>query len=419
LKGGRDADPRQQTLRATIEWSYDLLSPAEQQLFTRLSVFGGGCTLDAAEQVADAELDTLQSLVEKSLLRFSDGRYWMLETIRGYAAEQLNGVVGDALRERLARQLVRVAKNEGSPLFLGRQADARARLEAEHPNVREVVLWALGADRPELFLALCAELWAVWIERGHALEANAWVERALDELMTGADPAALGGAGKVARFAGDGSRATMLMTRLLEVVASGTEAEPYWETATLAELADLAVDGGDLARARAYAERSLELCRQRHRPAARALASLGDIALREGDLQGAEEALQEAASGFRAFGNETLYASMLTLLSEVARRRGDGTRARNLLADAMTRFAALGDSRALGECLLDLALLVTDEGELEHAARLLGAGQALLERTHSSPSRDRTIPPLPREAQAEGAAMSLEQAVEYGLASIH
>ena len=89
LKGGRDADPRQQTLRATIEWSYDLLSPDEQQLFARLSVFAGGCTLEAAEDVAGADLDTLQSLVEKSLLRFTGERYWMLETIREYAAERL------------------------------------------------------------------------------------------------------------------------------------------------------------------------------------------------------------------------------------------------------------------------------------------------------------------------------------------
>ena len=89
LKGGRDADPRQQTLRATIEWSYDLLSAEEQQLFARLSVFAGGCTLEAAEEVSDADLDTLQSLVEKSLLRFTNERYWMLETIREYAGERL------------------------------------------------------------------------------------------------------------------------------------------------------------------------------------------------------------------------------------------------------------------------------------------------------------------------------------------
>ena len=81
LRGGRDADRRQQTLRATIEWSYNLLSDEEQQLFRALSVFRGGCTVEAAEAVCDADIDTLQSLVEKSLLRFTRERYWMLETI--------------------------------------------------------------------------------------------------------------------------------------------------------------------------------------------------------------------------------------------------------------------------------------------------------------------------------------------------
>src|SRR5436189_4624625 len=80
LQGGRDADPRQQTLRATVQWSYDLLSPTEQKLFARLSVFAGGNTLEAAEKVCEADLDTLASLVEKSLLRQSASRFWMLET---------------------------------------------------------------------------------------------------------------------------------------------------------------------------------------------------------------------------------------------------------------------------------------------------------------------------------------------------
>ena len=89
LKGGRDAEARQQTLRATIAWSYDLLSEEEQRVFRALSVFVGGCTLDAAEEVAGADLDTLQSLVEKSLLRFTNERYWMLETIREFALQEL------------------------------------------------------------------------------------------------------------------------------------------------------------------------------------------------------------------------------------------------------------------------------------------------------------------------------------------
>ena len=90
LKAGRDADPRQQTLRATIEWSYELLDADEQRLFARLAVFRGGCTLEAAEAVCDADLDTLQSLVDKSLVRAASGdRFWMLETIREFAAERL------------------------------------------------------------------------------------------------------------------------------------------------------------------------------------------------------------------------------------------------------------------------------------------------------------------------------------------
>ena len=88
FKGGRDADPRQQTLRATIEWSYDLLPAQERLLFARLGVFAGGCTLEAAEQVSGAELDTLQSLVEKSLVRHTGDRFWMLETIRELAVER-------------------------------------------------------------------------------------------------------------------------------------------------------------------------------------------------------------------------------------------------------------------------------------------------------------------------------------------
>ena len=141
LKGGRDADPRQQTLRATIEWSYELLSPEEQQLFARLSVFAGGCTLEAAEEVCDADLDTLQSLVEKSLLRFTDGRYWMLETIREYAARAASTSqvtrVGD--RERLRRHVVEFAYAHGAPTFRDRHDEAFERIEREHANVRTVM----------------------------------------------------------------------------------------------------------------------------------------------------------------------------------------------------------------------------------------------------------------------------------------
>src|SRR5262249_8815100 len=118
LTGGRDADPRQQTLRATIEWSHDLLTIDERRLFARLAAAPGGWSLGAAAAVCDAELETMHALVEKSLVRFSNERYFMLETIREFAAEHLerSGEL-DAVMERLARYLVDLANEEGAPLF--------------------------------------------------------------------------------------------------------------------------------------------------------------------------------------------------------------------------------------------------------------------------------------------------------------
>ena len=111
LEGGRDADPRQQTLRATIEWSYDLLTPEEQVLFARLSVFRGGCTLEAAEEVCGADIGTVQSLVEKSLIRFTNERFWMLATIGAYATERLCASSDEArMQAAHADHFIRVAR---------------------------------------------------------------------------------------------------------------------------------------------------------------------------------------------------------------------------------------------------------------------------------------------------------------------
>ena len=148
LKGGRDADPRQQTLRATIEWSYDLLYAREQQPVRALSVFAGGCTLEAAEDVAGADLDILQSLVEKSLLRFTGERYWMLETIREYAAERLveSGEI-ERLRGLHIGHLIAATRSTiaAGPGPLHR--DWSHRFEPERANLRDAMTWALVADR--------------------------------------------------------------------------------------------------------------------------------------------------------------------------------------------------------------------------------------------------------------------------------
>ena len=108
--GSRSAPERQRTLRATIAWSHDLLTPAEQDLFARLAVFTGGCTLEAAEAICDADIDAIASLVDKSLLRRTGDRYWMLETIREFAAERLDELAGCAPAPGPSRCLVHRAR---------------------------------------------------------------------------------------------------------------------------------------------------------------------------------------------------------------------------------------------------------------------------------------------------------------------
>jgi non-specific serine/threonine protein kinase len=178
FKGGRDADPRQQTLRATIEWSHDLLSDDERELFGRLSVFAGGCTLDAAEQVCAADLDTLQSLVDKSLLRHSGSRFWMLETIREFGTEQLNESYGAAsTRRRHAEWLV----DWGGELDIRNtgQADTLRRLRDELPNIRMAFEELASGDRACDRLLLATRLAQGMFHLGFVEESKSWLAGAL------------------------------------------------------------------------------------------------------------------------------------------------------------------------------------------------------------------------------------------------
>ncbi|HUG64963.1 MAG TPA: adenylate/guanylate cyclase domain-containing protein, partial [Gaiellaceae bacterium] len=170
LKAGRGVDPRQQTLRATIEWSYDLLEAEEQQLFARLAVFRGGCTLEAAEDVCRADLDTLQSLVDKSLIRVRGERFWMLETIREYATERLAGSTeADTIRDRHLDWCLALAERDASA----------PSLDAERDNIRAALDWA-GASRPEAEARLIGAVAEHWLVRGYGREAHERLSAALE-----------------------------------------------------------------------------------------------------------------------------------------------------------------------------------------------------------------------------------------------
>jgi predicted ATPase/class 3 adenylate cyclase len=167
LKGMRDSDPRQLTLRATIEWSHDLLSPVEQRLFRALSVFAGGCTLAAAEEVAAADLDNLQSLVDKSLVRYTDGRYWMLETISEYAADALERA-GEASQLRRAHGDYYLASAEEAGRHL-RGADQDVwmeRVEQQGANPAAAAAFFLETDEPASALRIGSALADFWERSG-------------------------------------------------------------------------------------------------------------------------------------------------------------------------------------------------------------------------------------------------------------
>ena len=171
LTGGpRDLPARQRTLRATIDWSYDLLGSPEQVLFARLAVFAGGCTLEAAEEICEADLDTLQSLVEKSLLRQSGGRFRMLETIREFAREQLRDLgEEDSIARSHASYFLDLARDSESRMSGPEQAALLQMLEREHDNARAAFDWALEND-VETALALGNALQRWWYLHGYARE---------------------------------------------------------------------------------------------------------------------------------------------------------------------------------------------------------------------------------------------------------
>src|SRR6187551_212163 len=166
LRGGRDAEVRQTTLRATLVWSHELLDEQEKQLFARLAVFADGCTLDAAQRVADADLDTLDSLVDKSLLRHAEERFWMLETIREYALERLDDSGdGGQLRRRHAEYFLALAE-EAEPDLRQESRESLDRLEPEQDNVRAALNLFETTCEHEHVMRLAAAVWWYWSLRG-------------------------------------------------------------------------------------------------------------------------------------------------------------------------------------------------------------------------------------------------------------
>ena len=334
LKAGRGGDPRQQTLRATIEWSHDLLDADEQRLFARLAVFRGGCTLESAEDVCDAELDVMQSLVDKSLVRVREGnRFWMLETIREYAAERLEASAeADELRRRHAEHFLGLAE-ETEPLAREVDTPTLERLEQEADNLRAALDLLEASGETQLVLRLAAALDDFWGVKGYLAEGR----------------------------------------RRLELAIAADETPTEARAKALNAAADMAVGHGDSAAARLRAREALALNRQFENTwgIAVALYILGHAAADDEDYETARQLWEEAEPLFRETGNSFEALMTMRMLAWAYDELGESDRGKKVMQDVLEQARAAGDKHVVVHALESLAIDAAVEARVEDAASML------------------------------------------------
>ena len=426
--GSRSAPERQRTLRATIEWSHDLLSPDEQGLFARLAVFSGGCTFDAAKEVCDADLDTLASLVDKSLVRRTGDRYWMLATIGEFATELFAASdEAEDLRRRHGDYFVALVERAEPELRAYRGSECFDRIEAEHANVRAVLDRALALGQGEAALRLCGAIWRFWFTRGFWAEGRRSLAAALS-LADNVDPVRyvepLWGATTMAVWQGDVEAGRATAVRLLEL--SRAAALQRGEGMALGALAIVATQDGDHARATTLYERSLDLARAVDDGWLQGVVTnnLGDLALIDGDYVRAVELFEESFEIGEARGDRDRRARARTNLGSAQLGLGEIRAARESYRAGLVAADEIGLREMIAGALLGLAACDAASDPLR-AARLLGRAEALNDelgwhpfgfeeriRRHTAIGLRTSLgDELFHAARAEGAALSLDEAV--------
>ena len=399
IGGARDLPERQRTLRDTLAWSYDLLSVAERTLFRRLAIFVGGCTLEAAELVCDADkdlsisvLDGLTALLAQSLIQRHDAEegepcFSMLETIREYAEEQLEAS-GEAstVRRHHFHHFLSFAEAAQAGMRGPHQAAWLKRLEADHANFRAALQWASSHD-VDLGLRLGVALWWFWWVRGHAGEGRHWLESMLPgSSVVDADVDENGsrhsrrspvlararqGAGLLTRSLGDYDRATALLEQSFADFCSLRD--DGGAAVCLGHLAWMAGDQGDRMRAMTLLEQGLVLAHAdavNECDAAFALQWLGAAARDIGDNERARALFAESLDLSRRLQDQWSIAQNLQWLGSVAWRQGHHGRAMELLTESLTRQQALGDRPGMAWTLHLLGRVVFDQGYRDRASRL-------------------------------------------------
>jgi predicted ATPase/DNA-binding CsgD family transcriptional regulator len=389
--GDRTALPRQQTLRASLEWSHALLEPPERVLFRRLAAFAGGWTLAAAEAVGAGEgvapegvLELLAGLVDKSLVvaegRGGEERYRLLETVREYALERLEESGEDAaLRARHAGYYLALAEAAEPELEGPRQLAWLDRLEAEHANLREASRWWEARGAAAQGVRMNAALRWFWHWRGHVGEGRerlaAWLARPAPDVPDAVRAEALWAAGRLAYDQGDDAAAR---AHLEGAAALARRAGDDRQLArALTNLVPVALRAGDPA-ARALSEEGLAAARAAGDPRvlASSLFALGE-ALEPTDPLAARATLEESLALVRGLGNPFMCSAVLLALAGVARAEGARAEARRCCAEALAIRRALGDRRGVALVLHDLGALAAEEADAPQAAALFWEGLAL------------------------------------------
>jgi predicted ATPase/class 3 adenylate cyclase len=426
--GARDLPERQQTLRATIAWSHDLLAPAERTLFARLGVFAGGCTIDGAEAVCGAAgglpldlFDGIDSLVQKSLLRQVEGpggdaRFIMLETIREFAQERLNELAEAAEVRRAHADAFLAMAGAADRDDSADEVELLNRLEADHANLRQAIgFYEQQGDTGLLQrVRLAAHLAYFWWLRGHFSEGRGILERAIatpSDIPIADRAAAISGAAFLAEAQGDLERAQALHAEGLALYQElgdlkgvagalgglGTiarlrgdldtarsrhqDALETWRRAgdaagaagALLDLGLVREVEGDYAGAEPALLEGLDLFRQAgdHSGEAHALNRLGFLATATGNLPKASERFSESLGLWRAVGNQQMIAADLHNLGEARHLSGSFDEAEALYREALGLFDALGDAGGRAFALCHLGLLALDRGNPLEARALL------------------------------------------------
>jgi len=400
VAGGADLPPRQRTLRATVDWSYDLLQPEEQALFRRLSVFAGGWTLESAETVCagqpisqDAVAALLARLVDASLVvaeqrtatEATEARYRLLETLRQYAGEKLEQAGRTTtLHERHLDWFLALADQAEPELHGPRQVAWLNRLQAQEDNLRAALRWSVTVPEDERGLRLASSLCWFWFVRGRRSEGRAWLERLLAQARRGGAATAtrakaLSAAGFLAHDQRDygAARAFQDDSFALAQELGDTQAMAV----ALGRLGYLALHQRDFERARALLTRSLELYRDRGDDWGLAynLNALGLVALRLADYASANRLFEESRALFRARGDMWGIAWTLRGLGQIALDRADYALAATLWGERLRRSEELGDPHATAYSVDYMATAARMQGDYAQAAALFKRSLAIWE----------------------------------------